>query len=145
MRGNPVSSEASAQQTLMSMSWSSDGHFVSISHSQNPQWHQLLPELKWSSQREISENLLLVVVGEKKKKKKASQNPDGRQPLIYSASTKRWYSEECCQKKYCLETEGNTPSYISGGCARSHIFMKSNLAGVIKKIKWKFLTSAAVA
>ena len=74
--------------------------FGSISHRQNPQRCQLLPELKWSSQREISENLLLVVVRRKKKK----GFPESWWPasLIYSASTKRWYSEECCQNNTAL-------------------------------------------
>ena len=104
--------------------------FGSISHRQNPQRCQLLPELKWTSQREISENLLLVVV-RKKKKKRLPRILMAGQPHIFSFHQKM-ILRRVLPKKYCLETEGNTPSYISGGCARSHIFMKRNLAGVIK-------------
>lgn len=81
MRGNPVSSEASAQQTLMSMSWSSDGRFCL--HITQPK-SSMTPAIARTKMVFSKGNFWKPITcsGGEKKKKKASQNPDGR-PASY--------------------------------------------------------------
>ena len=96
MRGDPVSSEASAQQTLMSMSWSWDGHFCLHITQAKSSTTPAIARTKMVFSKGNFWKPITCSAGEKIKGFPESWWPAS---LIYSASTKRWYSEECCQKK----------------------------------------------